>query len=272
MPSVDMEAIEVFSTRYVDAHIHLADSSYFDQVDAIVDDAVKNGVTYMLSNGMDYDSSIRTINLAKLYESRVIAGVGVHPWTATNANQSLNLEIFEKIVEDNKHYVRAIGEIGLDGKYTQDAEKKRCQLEVFQFFLALAERYSLPVVIHSRLALDDVLAILPSFKLQKILLHWYSGPSEKLRKIKDQGYMISVGPSILYSKRSAEIADAADLSILLTETDGPVNYYGPFEGKPTRPSFVVDVVEKLSEIKKRKLEEVSDAIWSNFRSLLSIQE
>jgi len=254
---------------YVDAHIHLADPAY-DQVAALLDDALANNVAYLLSNGMDYGSSLRTVELSKRY-NRVIAAVGVHPWIATNSNTMPDLPTFERLVEDNKKHVKAIGEIGLDGKYTQDDAAKQRQRETFLFFLALAERRTLPVVIHSRLAITEILEILPSFKLVRVLLHWYSGPLETLRLIKDRGYLISVGPPILYSKQVAEVAREADLSIILTETDGPVSYYGPFKGKPTRPSFVVAVVKHLSEIRNKTVEETRQIIWQNFHSLILLE-
>ena len=254
---------------YVDAHIHLADPVY-DQIEPVLDDAAANSVGYLLSNGMDYESSLRTINLSKRYD-KVIAAVGVHPWTTMNTNATLDLTVFEQLVEENKTQVRAIGEVGLDGHYTQDDAKKHQQKEILLFFLALAERRKLPAVIHSRLATSEILEVLPSFKLVRVLLHWYSGPSENLRLIKDRGYLISVGPSILYSKRTAEVAREADLSLILTETDGPVSYYGPFKGKPTRPSFVIPVVEKLSEIKNKSIGETREIIWNNFRSFISLK-
>jgi TatD DNase family protein len=252
---------------YVDAHIHLADPAYA-QVESVLDDAVSNGVAYLLSNGMDYESSLRTVSLSKRYD-KVIAAVGIHPWTVTNATVPLELGAFERLIEDNRKQVRAIGEIGLDGQYPQDYAKEQ-QKETFRFFLTLAERKRLPVVIHSRLAISEVLEILPSFNLVKVLLHWYSGPSDSLPVIKDRGYLISVGPSILYSKRVAEVARQAELSIILTETDGPVSYYGPFKGKTTCPSFVVDVVKKLAEIKNISVEETRETAWTNFRSLISL--
>jgi TatD DNase family protein len=254
---------------YVDAHIHLADPTY-DLVELVIDNAAANRVDCLLSNGMDYESSLQTIELSKRYD-KVIAAVGVHPWTVTNANAPLGLSAFEQLIQDNKKHVKAIGEIGLDGKYTQDDAKKQQQKDTFLFFLALAERRKLPVVIHSRLAIKEVLETLPSFQLVGILLHWYSGPSENLRLIKDRGYMISVGPSILYSKRVAEVAREADFSTILTETDGPVSYYGPFKAKPTRPSFVIPVVEKLSEIKNKSVEETREIIWNNFHSFIPLR-
>ena len=127
----------------------------------------------------------------------------------------------------------------------------------------------LPAVIHSRLALDDVLEELPQFNLPRILLHWYDGPIEKLKLIQDRGYLISIGPSLLYSKRIGEIARAADLSIILTGTDGPVSYDGSFEGKITHPSFVIEVVKKIAETKSMNVETVRETIRNNFQRLVT---
>ena len=136
--------------------------------------------------------------------------------------------------------MKGIGEIGLDGKYTQDEETRIRQREIFRFFLGMAEKKRLPVVVHSRMALDEVLDELSRFSPPRVLLHWYDGPVEKLELVRDRGYMISIGPTLFYSKRIEEIARNADLTVILSETDGPVNYHGPFEGKMTLPSFVVN--------------------------------
>jgi TatD DNase family protein len=253
---------------YVDAHIHITDPSYRGKVEAILEDATQNGIAYLLSNAVDYDTSLQTISLAKQHEHKVLAAVGLHPWTVVNKGTS-DQSKFESLLDEHGQYVSAIGEIGLDGKYTQDEEKTRLQKEAFRFFLNLAEKRRLPVVIHSRLALNDVLEELPQFNLPRILLHWYDGPTEKLKLIQDRGYLISIGPSLLYSKRLAEIARAADLEMILTETDGPVSYHGPFEGKITQPSFVIDVVKKITEMKSLNMETVREAIRSNFQRLIT---
>jgi len=215
---------------------------------------------------MDYDTSIENVSLAKQYESTVLAAVGVHPWTIVSG-RSFDLSKFGPLLDENREHVRAIGEIGLDGKYTQDNEKRNRQKEVFQFFLGVAEKRRLPTVVHSRLAVDEVLDELSRFNLPKVLLHWYDGPDEKLELIKELGYLISIGPALLYSKRIAEIARKADLGMVLSETDGPVPHHGPFKGRMTQPSFVIDVVRNLAEIKSESVETVRDAIWTNFQKL-----
>jgi TatD DNase family protein len=248
---------------YVDAHLHLADPGYAAKIETIMQDATKNSVTRLLSNAVDYNTSVETIAFVKQYEGRVFAAVGVHPWAVLH-DPSMDLNRFEHLIDENRAHVRAIGEIGLDGKYTQDAGERGRQREVFKFFLKLATQRQLPVVVHSRLAVDDVSSELALFDSLKVMLHWYDGPVENLELIKSRGYMISIGPSLLYSKRIAEIAREADLNMILTETDGPVTYHGPFEGRMTQPSFVIDVIRKLAEIRSEKFETVRDRIWGNF--------
>jgi TatD DNase family protein len=245
----------------------LADPGYAGKIEAIIEDAARSKVTRLLSNGVDYGSSVQTISVAKQYGGTVFAAVGVHPWAVVNKPE-LDLNRFERLLNENKDHVKAIGEIGLDGKYTQDEEKRNRQRQTFQFFLRMAEERRLPVVVHSRLAADEVLNELTQFDLPRVLLHWYDGPVETLESIKDRGYLISIGPSLLYSKRITEIAQKADPSMILSETDGPVTYRGPFEGKMTQPSFVIDVIRKLAEIKSEEVETIRDVVWSNFQKLL----
>lgn len=257
---------------YVDAHLHLADVGYQGQVESIIRDETNRKVKFLLSNGTDYQTSIETIELARRYAGRVLAAVGVHPMTVVRGDRELRLGDFENLVCANKFHVTAIGEVGMDGQYSQDEHKKQRQLEAFRFFLTLAERNRMPVVIHSRLAVDEVFQTLSSFNLSRVLMHWYSGPVDKLGLIQDRGYLISVGPSISYSKSIIEIARKADLRTILTETDGPVNYHGQFEGKKTQPSFVVEVVRKIAEVRAEQPEKIRDAIWQNFLRFIHEEE
>ena len=248
---------------YVDAHLHLADPLLKGHVEEAIEDARKNDISCLLSNATDYKTSIETIALAKQYSPRIYAAIGVHPWTASNTT-SYELHKFGKLIDENKECVKAIGEIGLDGKYTEDEAAKTRQREVFRFFLKLAQLKKLPVVIHSRQAVDEVLGTLSEFDLPKVLLHWYDGPVEALQSIHSLGYLVSFGPALLYSRRIGRIATNTDLSMILTETDAPVKYPGPFEGKKTQPSFVIEVARKLAEIKTISIEGIRNSVWTNF--------
>jgi TatD DNase family protein len=252
---------------YVDAHLHLVDPGFAGRTEQAIDDATKNKVIRLLSNSVDYETSTQTIALAKRYSPRVLAAIGVHPSTVTNTKDQ-HLDEFQQLIEENVGYVAAIGEVGLDGKYTQDEQVRKRQLEVFRFFLGLAERRGLPVVVHSRMAVDEVLGTLQDFHLPKVLLHWYDGPLDKLEVIRERGYLISIGPAVFYSRAISQVAANAALDMILSETDSPVKYHGPFEGQPTQPSFVVEVVRKVAEIKSLHIDPVREAVWNNFRKLI----
>ena len=252
---------------YVDAHLHLADPGFAGRTEQAIDDATKNKVMRLLSNSVDYETSTQTIALAKRYSPIVLAAIGVHPSTAMNTKDP-RLDGFQQLIEDNEGYLAAIGEVGLDGKYTQDEQARKRQLEVFRFFLGLAERRGLPVVVHSRMAVDEVLGTLQDFHLPKVLLHWYDGPLDKLEVVRERGYLASIGPAVFYSRAINQVAANVPLDMILSETDGPVKYHGPFEGRPTQPSFVVDVVRKVAEIKSLHVDAVREAVWSNFRKLI----
>jgi TatD DNase family protein len=253
---------------FVDAHIHLADQGYAGKVEEVVENAKRHNVSRMLSNATDYETSLATISLAKQYPGKVLAAIGVHPFTTTKT-ESFHLDKFAALLDENADWVRAIGEIGLDGKYTQDERIKNRQQEIFRFFLKLAEDRHLPAVVHSRQAIAETLDTLTEFEIPKILFHWYDGPIENLHLFQQQGHWISIGPAVLYSRRISEIARSADLGLVLSETDGPVSYRGLFGDELTKPSFVVEVVRKIAELKGLNSESVRKQILSNFQKFTS---
>jgi len=255
------------TVHYIDAHIHLADQRYAGKVEEIVQAAPRHNVSQMLSNATDYQSSLDTINLAKKFPQQVLAAVGVHP-SAVVESDNLHLQEFGKMIDANRGSITAIGEVGLDGKYTQDGQIMAKEREVFRFFLGLAEEKSLPVVVHSRQAVSETVASLADFRLPSVLLHWYEGPIENLSLFKDRGYMVSLGPALLYSRKITEIARATDANMILTETDGPVHFRGIFGDELTKPWFVVEVVRKLAEVRSATSDEIRSTIFSNFQRYL----
>ncbi len=172
-------------------------------------------------------------------------------------------------IQKQKGVVKAIGEIGLDCKYETVWEK---QTMVFDKMLHLAEALELPVIIHSRGTTDIIVEILASYKLKRVLLHWFSHPMSALTKALDKGYFITEGPPATYSNGIREVVEKTPLTNLLTETDGPVTYWKqPFNGQLTKPSYLRNVVLAVAEIKKMQPEEVADQIIRNFETFFNIK-
>jgi TatD DNase family protein len=253
----------VFKMKLVDAHVHLSDAEYNNHTDELVADAKTSDVKALVSNSMDLKTSIDSLNLAKKNPGLVYAALGIHPWNV-NVLKENELEDTLKLISDEnqKKTVVAIGEIGLDAKYEKIWDK---QLMVFDKMLRLAETLALPVIIHSRGTTVQIVNMLPSYNLKRVLLHWFSYPLTALSQAVSHGYYITEGPPTEYSHGIREVVANVPLTNLLTETDGPVKYYKPpFNGQMTKPSFIRTVVDAIAEVKKVPVDDVVEQIAKNF--------
>jgi len=256
--------------KLVDAHIHLSDPEYAQHTDEVIADAKNSGVNALVSNATDLGTSVASLELGERNPNLVYTALGIHPWNI-NVLKDNELDDTLKLIQDQaqKKTIVAIGEIGLDSKYEKTLEK---QLEVFDKMLQMAEKVSLPVIVHSRGTTERIVDMLPSYKLKNVLLHWFSYPLAALSKAVEHGYCITEGPPTVYSSGIREVIEQVPLTNLLTETDGPVKYYKqPFNGQLTKPSFVRLVVEAVAEIKRMNAEKIADQIATNFENFFNVK-
>lgn len=257
--------------KFVDAHIHLSDEEYLDCIDEIIAEAKNSNVVALISNSMDLKTCVRSIELAKQYPKMVYVALGIHPWNVnvlTEEELQKTLELILKQREENKALI-AIGEIGLDHKYAKIWDK---QLRVFEEMLRLAEKLDLPAIIHSRGTTAQIVEMLPSYNVRRVLLHWFSNPISLLPKLVERGYYITEGPPVTYSNGIHEVIRKMPLTNLLTETDGPVRFFKPpFNGKRTTPAFIPTVVKAIAEIKKADVESVAEQIIKNFEEFFEVK-
>ncbi len=256
--------------KLVDAHIHFSDKEYAGQIDELVADAKSANVAAIVSNSTDLETSKQSLALAEKYPTLVHAALGIHPWNLNNLKENELDETLELIQDQaNKGKVTAIGEIGLDIKYQSIWDK---QMLVFTKMLQEAEKLSLPVIIHSRGTTAQIVEMLPSYNLKRVLLHWFSYPFTALQDAISHGYSITEGPPATYSSGIREVIAQTPLAHLLTETDGPVKYYKPpFNGQTTKPSHIRNVVEAIAEIKKMPTANVTEQIATNFESFFNVK-
>jgi len=256
--------------RLVDAHIHLSDSEYAKHMDVLISEAGRSEVVALVSNSMDLETSMGSLRLAEKYPRTVYPALGIHPSNVNMLKENELEETLKLISEQNqKKSVVAIGEIGLDHKYKQMWDR---QMAVFDKMLHLAEDLLLPVIIHSRGTTAQIVEMLPSYNLRKVLLHWFSHPMSALSKVIDHGYSISEGPPVAYSKGIRAVVRKVPLANFLTETDGPVTYRKPpFKGELTKPSFIRTVVEAAAEVKHMDVVDVAEQVARNFEEFFSIK-
>jgi TatD DNase family protein len=206
----------------------------------------------ILNAGVDPASNRKTLEIAEKYDN-VRACLGLHPEFIAKFSDDLIAKETKWIREHEKQIV-AISEIGLDYYWIKDENQRIRQKGLFRTMLQLADELSLPVIIHSREAANDTMAILKEFHRLKVILHGFSEPDNR-------GYLVSVAPNIYRNKAKQRQVKQLPLEELLTETDSPLLGIDPRERN--EPANVVKVIEKIAELKDLRTKEVSDRISEN---------
>jgi TatD DNase family protein len=195
--------------------------------------------------------------------------VGVHPEAAAREN----LDGFVEFYDSELHQIDGVGEIGLDRTYVERGVPYEQQRKVFEKMLSLAESSRKPVSIHSRKSLDDILAILPSFRIHSVLLHWFAGSKKQLKKAMDSRLFVSYGPALVYSEDKRVLLDETDRDRFLIETDGPVRYARCFEGYPAlSTSFLPTVALAAARALGLTYPEVLKALEDNAKLYLEMHD
>ena len=244
---------------FVDSHAHLDDEAFDEDREEVIKDILSGG-NYFFNIGCDLKTSYSSYELSKKYD-HVYAVVGVHPHEAKYYTAETREALKELLTKDK---VMAIGEIGLD--YHYDLSPRDVQREVFIDQINLAREMNVPIVIHTREAMEETYEILEKHaKGMKVLLHCYTGSIEMARKYLKLGYKLALGGALTFknAKNTVDIAKEVDLKDLLIETDSPYMTPVPYRGKRNDPRKVVLVAEKLAEIKGISTEEVLEATKKN---------
>jgi TatD DNase family protein len=255
--------------RFVDAHVHLSDEEYTGSIDEVISEAKRSNIAALVSNSVDFKTCRDNLKLAEKYPEIVYVAMGIHPWNVQTITED-EIQKTLKLIEEQRQNraLVAIGEIGLDIKYNSIMET---QANVFKRMLQTAERLDLPVVIHSRGMTTQILDMLPSYSLKRVLLHWFSHPIGALSEATQRGYYITEGPPTIYSNGIREVVKNVPLANLMTETDGPTSFFKPpFEGKKTTPTFIPSVVKAIAEIKELNIEDVAAQIVQNFERFFRV--
>ena len=192
--------------------------------------------------------------------------LGIHPSSrATEVDLETLAAVTEEVmVAGDTGLLFGIGETGLD--YYRMHQPVHMQQHSFEYQIGLAKRHGLPVIIHSREAMDDTISILKRLKPEKGIMHCFPGDSAAAAKILDLGMYISFAGNLTY-KNAHELHDAAryvPLDRILLETDAPFLTPVPFRGKKNRPHYVSHTYKFLAELRGETLSSIEDAVHRNF--------
>ncbi len=252
-----------------DSHAHL-DAKRFDKDrDKVIERAKQNGISHIMNPGADFESSVKSIELASKYDI-VYAAVGVHPHDASTMDEMM-LQLLKGMT--NKPKVMAIGEIGLDFHY--DYSPRDIQRKWFREQIRMAKEVNLPIIVHDREANNEVMNILKEEEAfdTGVLMHCYSGSAEMARQYVKRGAYISIAGPITFknARKAVEVVEAIPIDYLMIETDSPYLTPHPYRGKRNESSYVKYVAEKIAEIKGISFDEVAERTMENAKKYFRIK-
>jgi TatD DNase family protein len=241
----------------IDAHAHL--DKYGEELNSAIEEIEAERIlTWAVS--MDAASYARSLEIGRMC-ALVIPTFGVHPRRApdyVNRLRELN-----RCIEQSP----AIGEIGLDFHWVEDASHFPAQKKVFEYFLAAAREQKKIVNLHTKGAEKEILDLLERYEIERAIVHWYSGPLDLLRELIDYGAYFTVGIEVLFSDSIRAIAKEVPLNRLLTESDNPGGLKW-LNGTLGMPRVMKEVIEAVAQIKETNPEAMIEAVERNFLDLI----
>ncbi len=249
----------------VDSHAHLEMKHFADDLPQVIERAEDKGLRYILTIGVDTESSTRSIKIADRFHM-VFAAIGIHPHDAKDHG----LESIEELKKLAKHpKVLAIGEIGLD--YYRLYSPKKEQQRIFRQQLRLAKELNLPIIIHNRDSLSDLLEIMNEEQGWDLggVFHCFAGDIKFGQHCLEKGFYLSFAGNITYLKahRLREVLSHIPLNRLLIETDCPYITPQAYRGRRNEPSFVLETVKTAAQCKNISEDRLGEAVTNNFISL-----
>lgn len=246
-----------------DTHCHLF-KEYFTDLGEVINSANEVGVMRFISAADNLKSINEMIDLSHKYDNVYVA-IGIHPENCEEDPREL-----ENILENNKENKKivAIGEIGLDYYYGKETRER--QLEIFDYQLSLAEKYNLPVVIHSREATLDTINMLKNHKVRGVI-HCFSGSKETAQEYIKMGMYIGVGGVMTFkNSKLDETIKELPIDRIVLETDSPYLTPEPFRKHSNEPKYIRTIAEYLSNIKNIDISEVEKVTENNVSEIFFI--
>ncbi|MCE3278739.1 MAG: TatD family deoxyribonuclease [Bacteroidetes bacterium] len=256
-----------------DTHTHLYSKEFEPDNAALIEKAIKSGVTRFFMPNVDSESIPGMFQIEKQFPENCFPMMGLHP---CSVNQTYQQEL--KVMEYwlNKRKFTAIGEIGIDLYWDKTFFEQ--QQDAFRTQIGWAKKYNIPYVIHSRNAFDETMAIVNEFKNEKIkaIFHCFSGNVEQAEQVISAGlpagaslaeagdFKLGIGGVVTFKNSGLDkVVEAIDLKHLVLETDAPYLAPVPFRGKRNDPNYLVLIARKVADIKNISIEEVAAVTTQN---------
>jgi len=254
--------------KLVDTHAHIYINDFRDDLNEVIIRAKEKGVSTILMPAIDASTHPAMFKTEEAFPELCISMMGLHPCSVKDDYQT-ELSVVQGHLSERKFV--AIGEIGLD--FYWDISFMSQQYDAFQRQIEWALHYNLPIVIHSRNSTDECLKVVQNNQDGRLkgVFHCFSGTTDQALKIIEAGFYLGIGGVVTYKNSGLDkVMEQINLNSVLLETDAPYLAPVPFRGKRNECSYIINVTEKLAEIKKTTVEEIANITTGNAEKLFGV--
>ncbi|CCQ91851.1 conserved hypothetical protein [Nitrospina gracilis 3/211] len=255
----------------IDTHAHMDMTDFDADRDEMIQRAVESGVKYIVNIGCDIPSSTRSVELTEEHDF-IYASVGIHPHDVKDIDENTYLELKELLQHPR---VIAVGETGLD--YFKNYSPHDLQREHFRKHIELAREHRKPLVIHTRDAKEDTIAILSEYypndpNARSGIFHCFTGDQELAEAALAMGFYISFSGVVTFknAEELRAVAKTIPADRLFVETDCPYMAPVPMRGKRNEPAFVNHTANFLAELRGTSVQDLHRTVELNFFDLYGI--
>ncbi|WP_044400435.1 TatD family hydrolase [Lacinutrix sp. Hel_I_90] len=251
-----------------DTHTHLYSESFDEDRTEMMQRALNANVKRLFVPAIDSTYTAAMLQLEKDYPEHVFLMMGLHP-THVKENYKEELAHVEELLQQHKFY--AVGEIGIDLYW--DKSTLGMQQDAFRHQIKLAKQHQLPIVIHCREAFDEIFEILEEEKSDDLfgIFHCFTGTIEQAHQALSYNMKLGIGGVATFKNgKIDQFLKEIDLEHIVLETDAPYLAPKPFRGKRNESSYILKVVEKLSEIYTISEEKIVDITTENSKAVFGV--
>ena len=257
----------------IDAHCHLYDPMLNDfNIDELIENGKKVNITNWIVCSTDLDSMNQALDFCNLHKECYL-GAGYYPCDVKFLENEEILQKYLQFLDKNKKSIVVLGEIGLDYYWEKTVEERGIQKKWFIYQIELANKLNLPICIHCRDAIGDLLEILKNHYVKcGFYMHAYNASIEITKELIKLGGYFSIGGVVTYKNADnlRETLKIIPLDRLFIETDLPYLPPVPYRGKINIPEYMDKTLDKISEVKNIDKNELDAILTKNCRDFIKI--
>lgn len=251
-----------------DTHTHLYSELFDDDRDTTINKAIQLGITRFFIPAIDSSYTAAMFELERAFPENMFLMAGLHP-TSVKENYKDELTHVENMLSKRRFY--AVGETGIDLYW--DTSTLAIQQEAFKYQIQLAKEYKLPIVIHCREAFDEIFEVLEGENHDGLfgIFHCFTGTLEQAKRAISFNMKLGIGGVVTFKNgKIDQFLNQIDLKHIVLETDAPYLAPVPYRGKRNESAYIIEVLNKLSEIYNVPSEKIATITTQNSKEVFGI--